>query len=279
MQKTFGSFLVFTVAVFVMLCSSDSGAQDGTGPTKLPLSMTSLHQWTVTRMIDWSPPGKSHYKHAAESEDEAKARYESIARDAAIVAYDPSEKPIFHGKYARAMTLGLIVSVALHESGYRKDVDFNLGPHARGDNGQSWCLSQIKLGRPGPTGKTDKRIVLTDSGIGYSYITDKTHTVGWGGEDLVNDRTKCFRTSLRMMRTSFSTCRKLPVDRRLTSYASGGCTSPDGMMKSEARVRTAQRWFASSRPPLSDEQVLTLMEDNRPADGSELTPVQPVLLN
>jgi hypothetical protein len=154
--------------------------------------------------------------------------------------------------------------MAFNESAFRRDVDLNIGPKARGDSGQSWCMMQIKLGRPArETERTDLRIVF--DGTAYRLVKDKHGLTGWGGEDLVQDRQKCFRAGLRIARMSFNICRKLPVEDRLANYASGDGTCTLGRDSSEVRVKGAQSWLARRRPPLADEEVMTLLRAGPPA--------------
>lgn len=230
--------------------------RDSAPPDPAP-NISSLHQWAVGRMLSWSPPGRSFIKDAKETPEEGKIRYEQIAGSAIAVAYDPAEKPLFGGSYGRGMTLALLLSVSWFESGYRKDVDLGAGPHSRGDKGKSWCLSQIMMGVADPHGRTRTRVVM--DGSGYRFVQDRTFGVGWGGEDLVRDREKCYRTGLRLMRSSFAACRRQPVDERLAAYAGGDCRKRDAIEKSRVRVRAAQRWLSRSRPPLEDRVVLQLL--------------------
>jgi hypothetical protein len=219
--------------------------------------VTSLHQWMVDRMLMWSPAGVTYYKDAKETYEEGKTRYESIADDILSVSYDPSEKPIFSGQYGRAMTAALLASIAMHESYFRKDVDEGIGPAARGDSGESWCIAQIRLGKPGVDGKTSRRVLIGEEGL--RFITDKSKTMGWGGEDLISDRENCIRAAIRIARMSFYTCSKLPIGERLSLYASGDGTCVKGRDASKARVLSAQQWLANRRPPLKDKEVLELL--------------------
>jgi hypothetical protein len=213
---------------------------------------TSLETWVVTRMSTWSPPGRTTYKDALETEDEGKARYAQIAQDAISVVYDPAEPPIFSGDYARAKTLATLLSVALAESGFRKDVDLGIGAYAKGDGGRSWCLMQIQLGKA-VNGKTPKNIALKGDGI--EYVHDKSY--GYGGEDLVADRKACLRVGLHVIRTSFSACSGLPFEERLSTYTSGNCE--DGRGASRIRMAKATGWLSESAPPMKDVDVLAQM--------------------
>lgn len=246
-------FVAFLMAVLPGLARADE-------------SMTpsqAVHEWAFSQMTTWSPPGHSFYPDAKESEDEAKARYRSIVRDAMAVAYDPSEPPLFvnrkfvNGKWdvsddpiGRAKTLAVILAIADSESGgYRKDVDFNIGKLARGDGGKSWCVMQILLSRPDANGQTSTRIALKGDQYEYVYTKDK----GYGGEDLIANRRTCFRVALHMARESFRACANLPVEERLSIYAGGDCTV--GRAASRVRVGKAVRWLAQKAPPHVDADL------------------------
>ncbi len=220
--------------------------------TSLASAPLSLESWVTARMSVWSPPGRTTYKEAVETEDEGKARYAEIARDAIHVVYDPSEPPVFPGEYGRAKTLATLLAVALAESGFRKDVDLGIGSYAKGDGGRSWCLMQIQLGKA-VDGKTPMNIALKGDGI--EYVHDKSR--GWGGEDLVADRRACLRTGLHVIRVSFNSCSGLPFDERLSTYTSGNCT--DGRAASRTRMAKATGWLAESAPPMKDADVLSQM--------------------
>ena len=91
--------------------------------------MDSLVAYLVAAMIGWVP---LHAHAPSESIDEARDRYESIARDVVSVAFDESESPVFSGPEGRTQTALLMLSVASYESGYRKKVDDGrrLGDHS-----------------------------------------------------------------------------------------------------------------------------------------------------
>src|SRR5262249_9689221 len=106
--------------------------------------MDPIVAWALSIMLGWAPPGRSHIKHAIETPDEGAARYAEVARAAAKVAFDPAEAPIVAGPRARSQSLAIMLSVAHHESGFRRDVDLGLGPLARG-SGVDSCLMQIRV--------------------------------------------------------------------------------------------------------------------------------------
>lgn len=196
--------------------------------------------WLFQLMSTWSPPERradSLLKDAQESKAQAIQRYLEIAQDAVEVAYMEEEPPILTTKdeeKARAWTALLLLSVSYFESGFRRDVDLGVGRFARGDGGRSWCLNQINIGK----GK----------------VPDANPVVGsWTGKDLVADRKKCFRTSLRMIRRSFSACSSQPFAYRLSAYAAGSCDK--GHDESNARLKFFNQWLR--RPPAEKTPLIT----------------------
>jgi hypothetical protein len=258
--------LVAVMACVLTLSGVSFASSDTVQDRSLPsFRVTSLHQWVVDRMVTWAPPGLSYVKEAKESEEEGRRRYEDIANDIMTVTYDPAERPIFQGANGRAMTTALLTSIAFYESAYRKDVDTGVGPKAQGDSGKSWCLMQVKLGTlEKDTGRTKLRVVVGPNG-GLRFVSSERepgYATAWGGEDLVQDRTKCFRVALRIARLSFGSCSKLGVQDRLSMYASGRCEV--GEDASRRRVSRAQQWLWKSRPPMLDAQALDLLWSDIP---------------
>jgi hypothetical protein len=187
--------------------------------------MDAIIAWAVAFMVAWAPPGRSKIKHAVETSDEGHARYAEIAKSATKVAYDPGTRPLFAGPRGRAQTVALLLSVAYHESGFRRDVDLGLGKLARG-SGLDSCLLQIRVG----AGRTPD---------------------GWSHDDLVRDREKCFRAGLAVIRRSFSACHHLdPLD-WLGAYTRGRCVADEPYSRS--RVGLARR---APKAPLEDSAVL-----------------------
>jgi hypothetical protein len=178
--------------------------------------MESFVSYLVAAMLAWVP---LHAHAPIETRDDAMARYESIARDVASVALDDAEDPLFGGSDGRTQTAVLMLAVASFESGYRKVVDEGI---RRGDHGRSYCLMQIRVG----SGATRE---------------------GWSGTQLVEDRKLCFRAALHILRASFSVCRKLPVDDRLSAYATGRCIADAEISRS--RVGRARAWWEGHAPP------------------------------
>ncbi len=178
--------------------------------------MENLVAYLVAAMVSWVP---FHAQPTSESSAQARAHYESIARDAASVAFDEAEAPLFDGPDARAETALLMLSVASFESSYRAKVDD--GAH-RGDNGHSYCLMQIRVG---------------------AGVTRE----GWSGHQLVEDRKLCFFAGLHILRASFNVCRTFPLDDRLGAYATGRCFLDAAISRS--RVHRARAWWQSHAPP------------------------------
>jgi hypothetical protein len=189
--------------------------------------MDPIVAWALTFMMAWAPPGRSHIRDAVETPEAGAARYAEIARAAARVAFDPGVTPLVAGARSRSQTLAIVLSVAFHESGFRRDVDLGIGPFARG-SGTDSCLMQIRVGR----GSTTE---------GYSHA------------DLVADREKCFRAGLRLLRRSIGACRSLPPLDWLSAYARGQCVADEptshALIGPALRVRSA---------PLDDAQVAKL---------------------
>lgn len=235
-------------------------ALNGSSDSDVLTPETEILEWTTRRMISWSPPGRSFIPEAKETPEEGRARYALIARAMVDVVYDPDEAPAFPGKRGRARTLAMMLSIAWHESGFRKDVDLGEGKLSRGDSGRSWCLIQAQLGSPGPDGKTSGRIVFQGKDVVWTTATAlKAKPLGlpdFGGEDLVNNREACVRAGLRMARKSLSGCRKLPFMERLAGL-SGSCDR--GRKESKSRMFKAVEWVSSDPPPADDSAVISSM--------------------
>ena len=243
-------------------------------PNQDKIGYTLTRDWIVDRMLTWVKPGKSFYPLASETLEEGQARYTSIAESVLLTI--AREKSIFPGRTGRIKTAALMLSIAMFESGFRKDVDLNLGKSGRGDGGRSWCMMQIQLGseifvdengkilrglKPGkdkaPEGShvsTPMHVVLKDDG-GLEFTGDQTR--GLSGQDLIEHRDACFTVGLRVIRSSFASCRELPLLERLSLYASGNCE--DGKDASKNRVGAAIAWVTSKPPPVSDAKLIASM--------------------
>jgi hypothetical protein len=178
--------------------------------------MESLVSYLVAAMLSWVP---LHAHAPLESREHVLQRYESIARDAASVALDDSEPPLFEGTDGRTETALLMLAVASYESSYSQRVDDGT---RRGDHGRSYCLMQIRVG----FGSTRE---------------------GWSGRQLIDNRKLCFRAALHILQASFTACRKLPIDDRLSAYASGRCFPAAEISRS--RLGRARTWWETHTPP------------------------------
>jgi hypothetical protein len=194
--------------------------------------MEPIVAWALTFMLSWAPPGRSHIKDAIETPEAGRARYAEIARAATRVAFDPQVRPLVSGPHARSQTLAIVLSVAYHESGFRRDVDLGIGPLARG-SGTDSCLMQIRVGR----GNTVE---------------------GYSDADLVADRDKCFRVGMRLLRHSIGACRSLPPLDWLSAYARGQCVTDEptshALLGPALRVRSAPLDDAHVTMPAATEQ-------------------------
>lgn len=143
-------------------------------------------------------------------------RYRSIANDAYMVSTEQDWIGL-----EPVETALVILSIASYESNFRSDVDSGA---VRGDGGLSVCLGQIKTHDPVKRAK------------------------------LAKDRKACFRAMLEYVDRSWSWCRKLPWDERLSGYTVGKC------VRSPTSRRYSKR-IAESLHALWDSPEFYLLED------------------
>src|SRR5437899_343468 len=153
--------------------------------------MNVLSSWVLAAMTAWAPP----------KTNSEVPRYEAIASDIGAVAADEGETPVFDGDEGRARTALLLASTAFDESGFRADVDDG---RARGDEGESVCIMQVRVG----TWRTRE---------------------GWTAKDLITDRKKCVRAALHRMHESIAWCKGLKGGDQLGGYTHGQCVHPNGI--------------------------------------------------
>lgn len=207
-------------------------------------------QWVVNFIEKYAPPGrKVYYDEATETKEEAQERYASLADDLIDTVYDVNTKPIFAGPTGRSQTVSLLLGIMFWETSFRKDVDFGIGEHSRGDHGESWCLMQIKIG-DGRTASWNTRL----NRVATPMDDPEDVRPGYSGEELVHDRKLCFSEGLKVVRGSFGVCHDLPLAERLSSYASGSCDK--GRDASKKRVNTGIRWFYNSQRFFKDEELI-----------------------
>ena len=171
-------------------------------------------RWVLDLMLQVSPPHS--WPQGVESQEVRLDRYRAIARTIDEVVRDPGVRLPFSGSEAQRNTTVLLLTIAHHESGFRRDVD--VGPCEKGwcDGGRSACLLQVMVGR----GTTPE---------------------GWSKADLFADRRKCVLAGLRQVRQSFGGCRHLDRALWLTQYASGGCLSEEGRKRSQEMFHALAR--------------------------------------
>jgi len=212
--------------------------------------------WILSFMVSVAPPGRTtYYPEAQETKVEATARYESIANDIVEVVYDPATSPLFGGRWGRARTATVILGIMLYESGFAKNVDYGVGKYARGDNGRSWCLMQMNVGKGRPWSRAGGFNIKHNRPWRYG---DKKEDLieGASGPEMVKDRRKCIREGLRLIRLRCRACRRNPLKERLNVYASGNCKW--GGKGSRIRMTAAIKFFdesAEKRKKFKDAEV------------------------
>lgn len=175
-----------------------------------------LATWLLGVMLAATPPGKSRFPaESVESEADGRARYEQIAGALAEIALDPEEKPVFDGARGRERTAALVLAIARHESGFRRDVDLGLARHANG-GGPYFCMMQVSV-----KGRTPE---------------------GWTGADLTSDRRRCFRAGLHILQHARGSCRAEGPEAWLRLYTGGTCDR--GRQAAEQRMATYKEWLA-----------------------------------
>lgn len=223
------------------------------------MTLSPLAAYLFSILVTLSPIERAvkvtYLPQAKETVEERTTRYEEIATDLAEVL-DTEEKLLFAGSRRKAHSGALALSVYYMESGFRKDVDLGIGKEARG-GGMDTCLAQIRLGK------------------------DQLTPEGWTWKDIVADRKKCFRASLRMMRRSLLACQKEPREHGLAAYAAGVCTLLSGQQKSRARW-SVYRHVIDKRGAPKDESfepppVSTMTDPDLAPVAPPVAPPPPVL--
>jgi len=221
--------------------------------TATPAAKATPTMTTTTPVVDWivgfmsrnAPPGRTtYYVEAQETKEDAEKRYRSIAEDLVEVVYNPKTKPLFGGSKGRSRTISVMLGIMLYESGFGRNVDYGVGKFARGDNGRSWCLMQMNVGKGRAWKDAGGWNVKHERPWRYG---DKAEDIveGASGPEMVEDRRKCFTEGLRLIRISFRSCRSYPLKERLRVYASGSCKY--GAKGSRIRMGAAIKFFDNSR--------------------------------
>jgi hypothetical protein len=182
--------------------------------------------WLLSAVLAWAPQM---------AKNDSVERRAEIVRDAAAVADDPAEPPVYQGENARARTALLLLSVASFESG-GFDPKVESGDR-RGDSGASWCLTQIRIG--------DREFVFLEPG-GAEWANGASGSGGMTGPALAADRRSCFRAALHMIRDSMRMCGFLPEEHRLAGYTVGRCVRSAA---SSLRWGRAAAWASKHEAP------------------------------
>ncbi len=203
------------------------------------LTPDQLVGYLTAAMLSWSP------WHQHETRLETRARYESIAYDAAAVAIEETRKdapwaelvvsPNVRGAAAdvpAAKTALLMLAISSYESGgFRPDVD---SIEATGDCHEVVVLPNgLRPVGPAIEGAT-KRTVCRSRCLAQIQLR--------AGESM-KDRRDCFRLELARIRESYASC-ALPLIEGLAVYASGRCDR--GTKASRRRVARAVEWWTAA---------------------------------
>ncbi len=150
-----------------------------------------LEAWALAVMLAKAPLSIADlpaYPGWAETQDERLERYRGIAHAAVEV-----------GK-TRA-TVGELLAVAFHESGFARDVD--LGPTCyRGKDGKN---------------------TRCDSGRAVCVMQIRVDVHKWTATELFGSREMCFKAGLEILNRSRKACGKLDASHAYDSYAGGSC--------------------------------------------------------
>lgn len=184
------------------------------------------YAWLLLAMSIWAPPPKYP---VGETKEQHALRREQIAHDFYDVAAEPLERPLFAGPRGRLLTAAFMLNWIVEESGgYHLFVD---NGKWRGDskdntfNGTSWCLGQHNIGG----GRTPSWNIKH---YRVALPTDPPEEVeiGYTGPELVKNRKKCARATLRAFHHSVQECKKHNIQSTTTIdpdtfsvYASGKC--------------------------------------------------------
>jgi hypothetical protein len=192
--------------------------------------------WALAALIARAPPDRLATAQAAfgagETAEERADRYRSYAED--LAAAVRAGAPLFKGSRARALTAGVLLGVAFHETGLARDAD--VGPcrsdgahRGRCDGGRAACSLQVLVG---------------------AGVTAE----GWSREDLFADRRKCFASALAVIRRSWRACASSPPALRFAAWNAGSCDHPIGRRRS-AQISSSVRWFTGRTPIPVDEEI------------------------
>lgn len=163
-----------------------------------------LTSYLLAAMTAWMPI-RSHAH--AEAPEATEARYEQIAADVAQIALDPDEAPLFQGEDGRVKTALLLLSVALHESGFRGEIDAGRCKPYECDHGKAFSIWQL---HPEDGLIFDGDVFTFARNRPASWRTDHASEI-FDGASLVRDRRLAARMALHMLRYSMKNAHSLAI--------------------------------------------------------------------
>jgi hypothetical protein len=184
--------------------------------------LKALTSYLLAAMTAWMPM-KNHAR--SETPEVTEARYQQIAEDIAQVALDPDETPLFLGEDGRVKTALLLLSVALHESGFRGDVDAGKCKPYECDHGKAFSMWQL---HPEDGLIFDGDFFTFARNRPASWREEHASEI-FDGPALVRDRKLAARMALHMLRYSMKNTRSLAI------YTGEGHNGP----KAKLRMETA----------------------------------------
>jgi len=186
--------------------------------------INTLSVWLTSIVLALYPAAKVHPDDEI-LQQEYIQHVNEVVKDIYEIVYDPKHTAWFGGKWGRAQEAALATIIAAEESG-GFDPEVESG-RKRGDQGSSWCLMAINIGK----GKTRE---------------------GWTGPELIADRKKCLTSGINAMQRSMNSCRKYGMLSGLSVYDTGSCIENERI--SVSRVSRAT-WLVNKKVP-TDEEVL-----------------------
>jgi hypothetical protein len=184
--------------------------------------LKTLTSYLLAAMTAWMPM-KNHAR--SEAPEVTEARYQQIAEDIAQVALDPDEAPLFQGEDGRVKTALLLLSVALHESGFRGDVDAGKCKPYECDHGKAFSMWQLHP----EDGLIFDGDAFTFARNRPSSWREEHASEIFDGPALVRDRKVAARMALHMLRYSMKNAHSLAI------YTGEGHNGP----KAKLRMETA----------------------------------------
>jgi hypothetical protein len=166
--------------------------------------LKALSSYLLAAMTAWMPM-KNHAR--SEAPEVTEARYQQIAEDVALIALDPDEAPLFQGEDGRVKTALLLLSVALHESGFRGDVDAGRCKPYECDHGKAFSMWQL---HPEDGLIFDGEVFTFARNRPASWREEHRSEI-FDGPALVRDRKLAARMALHMLRYSMKNVHSLAI--------------------------------------------------------------------